>query len=522
MAGAAPPLESVDDPGSYPLPDLAVLEVGDATGWGHPACAGCGPLVLGGGRAELYLAGYAKEHGPGPVLTGVTAEFESPVTDGANTFFKLKRGQLVPGFSGSPLLDQRTQAVAAIAESSRGTGTELGGFAVPADVLVKAFPPVARASQEFHARDKRWRDAANTERVLAAERAKLRGQPPPWPPVVELGPEEAVNGPGQGEQTLGDLRPRRAARTIWRWPVIIVSIIVIGAVIAINVMPGTPVSRPPAKPGTTGPPTASSRGNYFDCTARHCYSIAISPSSMSGSPYQGARATMYLTYMRSGSASPSNPAHINSSLWVIQNSARDAYMEVGIYDGWVGADSTRICTRNNSHPHCIHFIYERGNEGSSACINNGCAAYVIYWADTNTSGATENTFFHIVEFTSPSPSTQLYVDDGYNQGEWKVHIISSGLNYYGTSTLNSRYQYVESIKIGGELDQVAKAGACADIESMTFAMWVPPETYEAFDAQAPTTAHVDTSTFNGTQQVPGTNLGTWLWSVPTTSNYNGC
>lgn len=280
---------------------------------------------------------------------------------------------------------------------------------------------------------------------------------------------------------------------------------------------------PSATPGITAPSAAASRGNYSDCTARHCYSIAISPSSMSGSPYQGARATMYLTYMRSGSASPSNPAYINSSLWVIQNSAHDAFMEVGIYDGWVGADNTRICTGNNSRPHCIHFIYEPGNEGSSECINSGCTAYLIYWADTNMSGATVNTFFHVVEFTSPSPGTQLYVDDGYNQGEWKVHIvISSVLNYYGTSTLNSRYQYVESIKVGGELDQVAKAGACADIESMTFYMWVPPETYEAFDAQTPATAHVDTSTFNGTQQVPGTNPGTWVWSVPATSNYNGC
>jgi hypothetical protein len=199
-------------------------------------------------------------------------------------------------------------------------------------------------------------------------------------------------------------------------------------------------------------------------------------------------------------------------------------MEEGIYDGWVGADNTQICTRMNSYSHCIHFIYEPGNDGPSACINNGCAAYIIYWADTNMSGATENTYFHIVNFTSSSPGTQLYVDDGYNQGEWKVHITSLGLglDYHGTSTLNSRYRYVESIKVGGELDQVAKAGACADIESMTFAMWVPPETYEAFDAQAPTTAHVDTSTFNGTQQVPGINHGTWQWSVPTISNYNGC
>lgn len=311
----------------------------------------------------------------------------------------------------------------------------------------------------------------------------------------------------------------------WRWPVIIASVVsavVVGIVIAINVVPGTPVSGPSTPPGTTGPPTASSRGNYSDCTTRHCYSIAVSPGSMSGSPYQGARATMYLTRMRSGRASPGNAAHISSSLWLIQNSAHDAFMEEGIYDGWVGADNTRTCARINSHSHCIRFIYEPGSGGSSKCINSGCAAYIIYWAVTNMSGATENTYFHVVEFTSPSPGTQLYVDDGYNVGKWVVHIMSSGLDYYGKSATNSGYQYVQEIKVGGEIDQVANAGACANTERMTFGMWVPPHNYFPFDAQAPNTARVDTSTFNGTQQLPGANPGTWIWNVPTTLNANGC
>jgi hypothetical protein len=350
---------------------------------------------------------------------------------------------------------------------------------------------------------------------------------------ADPGGGEAINGPGPGTRP-GAIHPRRAARTIWRPGLIIASItsaVVVVVVIANNLMPGTPISNPPAIPTTslpatptTGPSTASSRGNYSDCAADNCYSIAISPSSMSGSPYQGARATMYLTRMRSGSASPSNPAYINSSLQVILNSAHNSFLEEGIYDGWVGADGTQICARINSHSHCVHFIYEPGNGGPSPCINNGCTAYIIYWADTSMSGTSENTYFHIVNFTYPSPGTQLYVDDGYNQGEWKVHIKSKGLGleYYGESSLNSRYRYVESIKVGGQLDQVAKSGACADTELMTFGMWIPPGNYESFDAQAPTTAHIDTSTFNGTQQVPGINQGTWQWSIPTISNYNGC
>ena len=205
VADAAPPLQSVDDPRRYPLPDLAVLQVGgDGAGWDHP-CVGLvsGPLALGGTPAGLYLAGYTVEHGASPALTGVTAEFESLVTEGADTFFKLKRGQLLPGFSGSPLLNLQTQAVAAIAESTRGAGVELGGFAVPVDAVAVAFPAVVSANQEFHASDKRWTDAADQELALAAERAGLRRGLPLRPPVVELGPGEEVSAATA-------LRPRHA------------------------------------------------------------------------------------------------------------------------------------------------------------------------------------------------------------------------------------------------------------------------------------------------------------------------
>ena len=64
VAAAEPPLASVSDPKSYPLPDLAVLVIeGDAVGWDHP----CTYLtadrpVLDGSAAALYLAGYTIEH----------------------------------------------------------------------------------------------------------------------------------------------------------------------------------------------------------------------------------------------------------------------------------------------------------------------------------------------------------------------------------------------------------------------------------------------------------------------------
>ena len=201
---AVPPLASVTDPGSYPLPDLAVLGVDEAAGWGHPcAVLMLGQPVLGGPPDGLYLAGYTIEHGPVPALTGATTGFESLVTEDGHTFFKVKRGLVLPGFSGSPLLDLEAGAVAGIVESSRGRHADLGGFAVPAAELAAAFPEVLEASQAFHRGDGRWATAAEAERVRAAERAGHRARLPLRPPVVALARDEDVSAAKV-------LRPRHA------------------------------------------------------------------------------------------------------------------------------------------------------------------------------------------------------------------------------------------------------------------------------------------------------------------------
>jgi len=258
-----------------------------------------------------------------------------------------------------------------------------------------------------------------------------------------------------------------------------------------------------------------------DCTG-HCYSIALSPSSMSGSPWQGARATMYLAYMAAGGGTT---AHINSTLWVVQNT--DPYniasIEDGIYDGWIEPDGYSSCTGFLAVT-CVHWGYDSASGASSNCIHNGCGGYVIYWADIRNSGGTENIYFHIVKFTSPSPGTQLYVDIGYNSPNWILHIMSSGigLDYYGTSTINSDYHYAAQVEVGGELQQGPNANACANTNFMTFAVWAPRSTYQPWDAEVSNgTAYVSRG-FNGTHLVPGTNAGTWLWNLPTSANPNGC
>jgi len=203
---AEPPLDSVPDPADYPLPDLAVLEVENGTKWGHP-CVGLTtePPALSGSPDALYLTGHTIEHGPNPALTGATTEFESLVCEDGRDFFKLKRGLVLPGFSGSPLLNTRTGLVVAIVESSRGRHADLGGFAVPVSELAVAFPDVLEASQRHHGDDagSGWKAAIEAERMLAAGRDGRRGRLPLRRPAVTLEPGADVS-----PSTL--LRPRHA------------------------------------------------------------------------------------------------------------------------------------------------------------------------------------------------------------------------------------------------------------------------------------------------------------------------
>ena len=137
----------------------------EAAGWGHP-CAALTPgqPVLGGSPDGLYLAGYTIEHGPVPALTGATTEFESLVTEDGHTFFKLKRGLLLPGFSGSPLLDLRAGWWRGSWRAAGAVSADLGGFAVPAAELAAAFPQVLEANHAFHHGDDRWRTRPRRKR----------------------------------------------------------------------------------------------------------------------------------------------------------------------------------------------------------------------------------------------------------------------------------------------------------------------------------------------------------------------
>ncbi len=147
----------------YPLPDLALLTV-----TGFPGTQPCAPLdrtaPLAGGEADLlWLTGFCLDsHEPGRVaLSSASVEFEGAHHEGEWELFKLKEGQVIGGFSGSPVLNLRTGRVCGVIDSSRDPGSDLGGFAIPAAVVAQSFPELTECDGED------WQGASQEERVVA-------------------------------------------------------------------------------------------------------------------------------------------------------------------------------------------------------------------------------------------------------------------------------------------------------------------------------------------------------------------
>lgn len=104
-------------------------------------------------RDPLYLFGYPDEGDrQGEPRTfncdGVTG------SDVAAILFNL--GQVRPGMSGSPLLNQRTGKVCGMVKFTRDRSIDLGGGAIPSRVILKQLPQLRDIQQQLHQQDLRW------------------------------------------------------------------------------------------------------------------------------------------------------------------------------------------------------------------------------------------------------------------------------------------------------------------------------------------------------------------------------
>ena len=102
---------------------------------------------------DLYIFGYPKNSGD-DYSQGDSASFKYEGISFKQdiTLYKLKQGQVISGFSGSPLLNLQTGKVCGIVHLSRDESSDLGGRAVSSQVIQEKFPDIFLQNQQFHQR----------------------------------------------------------------------------------------------------------------------------------------------------------------------------------------------------------------------------------------------------------------------------------------------------------------------------------------------------------------------------------
>lgn len=186
LIAAVPPLAQASEPGSFPFPDLALLRLSDAPA-SHP-CAGLSDeMPAAGAEADLLrLSAYSRDaHRPGVEHNGGTVVFEGPFGDFG--MLKLREGQVLLGFSGSPVLNLRTGKVCGVIDSTRDKESDLGGFAIPISLAAKEFEGLLERNEAALA-DGVWKEAVEGERVAAAARRGEAEKLPIVPPPYKLDP----------------------------------------------------------------------------------------------------------------------------------------------------------------------------------------------------------------------------------------------------------------------------------------------------------------------------------------------
>jgi hypothetical protein len=109
---------------------------------------------------EVYTYGFTDEYPDGD---SAQLTYEGPTIlnegqDQNNIMFKLKSGQVRPGFSGAPLLNLRTGCVCGIIKSTRDREIDLGGRAIPVSTVLAKLPYLVTQQHLYHQNATVWLD----------------------------------------------------------------------------------------------------------------------------------------------------------------------------------------------------------------------------------------------------------------------------------------------------------------------------------------------------------------------------
>lgn len=134
-------------------PDLALLKVDDKNIIDHP-CVYLHPEAHLDDKMCSY--GYTNKYPTGDPSTYVNEGW----SDEQHLLLKLKEGQAQSGLSGAPVLNRRTGGVCGIMKRSRDIESDLGGRAIPTQIVFQALLEqqidLRDIQQKFHAQDNRW------------------------------------------------------------------------------------------------------------------------------------------------------------------------------------------------------------------------------------------------------------------------------------------------------------------------------------------------------------------------------
>jgi hypothetical protein len=147
--------------------DLAVLRV--ASGERQP----CVLLVEGQRVLDRFVTfGYPERH-----PEGVPRVLSADGATGTGRLLSLSGGQVQPGMSGAPLLNLRTGGVCGVLRLTRNRQANLGGYAIPVEILRGLTPTLVRENRGFHAaRRSDWFDL-----LTVPQRTALLGELPEAP-----------------------------------------------------------------------------------------------------------------------------------------------------------------------------------------------------------------------------------------------------------------------------------------------------------------------------------------------------